>query len=73
MVIVGDRVVCPQCGSAAQLLRIGRAASLVDVSRRTIYSYVEDGSVYAIRVAGRTLRVCSGCLMHVENAVDKSS
>lgn len=61
--VVDNRVVCPQCGCAVTLLRITRAASLVDVSRRTIYSYIENGSVYAVKVAGKTLRVCSSCLL----------
>jgi excisionase family DNA binding protein len=68
--VVGDRVVCPQCGCAAKLLRITRAASLVDVSRRTIYGYIEDGSVYAVKVAGKTLRVCSNCLLDRGSKVD---
>jgi excisionase family DNA binding protein len=61
--VVGERVVCPRCGCAVQPLRIHRAAAIVDVSRRTIYSYIEEGSVYAVKVAGKTLRVCSNCLL----------
>jgi excisionase family DNA binding protein len=61
--VTGDRVSCPQCKVLAHLIRIDRAARLVDVSRRTIYSYIEDGSVFAFRVAGRTLRICESCLL----------
>ena len=61
--IVGERVVCPLCHQEVQLLRIMRAARLADVSRRTIYSYIEEGSVYAARVAGKTMRVCPACLL----------
>lgn len=66
--VVGERVVCPQCQEEVQLLRISRAAKLVDVSRRTIYSYIEEGSVYAARVAGKTMRVCPGCLLQAQGS-----
>jgi predicted site-specific integrase-resolvase len=36
---------------------------MADVSTKTIYRYVEEGNVYAVRIAGKTLRVCRGCLL----------
>jgi predicted site-specific integrase-resolvase len=36
---------------------------MADVSSKTIYRYIEEGSVYAVRIAGKTLRVCRGCLL----------
>lgn len=61
--IVGDRVWCPLCGDYTQLIKIPNAARLVDVHRRTIYRYIEEGLVYAIKAAGKSYRVCSGCLL----------
>ena len=66
---IGDLVICPRCKQAVKLVRIAKAAMLADVSRRTIYNYIDDGSIYAIRVAGKTLRVCSSCLL-VEQSCD---
>jgi excisionase family DNA binding protein len=61
--VFGSRVLCPSCGCHAQLLSVTRAAQLAGVSRRTVYNYVEEGSVYALRLAGKTLRVCAACLL----------
>lgn len=61
--IVGDQVWCPLCTEYAQLIRIHNAARLVDVNRRTIYRYIEEGLVHAVKVAGKSYRVCSGCLL----------
>jgi len=61
--VVGEQVRCPLCNEYSQLLRVSKAAKLADVSRRTIYRYIEEGTVYAVRVAGKTYRVCSGCLL----------
>lgn len=62
-IISGERVWCPLCKEYTQLLKVRRAALLVDVNRRTIYRYIEEGQVYAIKVAGKTFRVCGGCLL----------
>jgi hypothetical protein len=62
--IVDDKILCPYCGECASMLRISRAARMADVSRRTVYSYVESGSVFSLRVAGKTLRVCANCLFN---------
>ena len=59
----GDLVSCPYCKRDVRLLRIHKAAILADVSRRTIYNYIDEGSVYAIKIAGKTLRVCPSCLL----------
>lgn len=61
--IIGDKVWCPLCNEYAQLVRIRNAARLVDVDRRTIYRYIEEGVVYVIKAAGKSYRVCSGCLL----------
>jgi|GEM_PF-1134814 len=61
--LIGERVWCPFCEDYEQLLRVSKTAKLADVSTRTIYRYIEEGIVYAIKVAGKTYRVCSGCLL----------
>lgn len=61
--VVGEQVWCPRCNEYAQLIRVHNAARLVDVNRRTIYRYIEEGLVYVIKAAGKSYRVCSGCLL----------
>lgn len=61
--IIGDQVWCPLCSDYSQLVRIRNAARLVDVHRRTIYRYIEEGLVHSVKVAGKSYRVCSGCLL----------
>jgi excisionase family DNA binding protein len=46
-----------------------KAAKVADVHRRTIYRYVESGEIYHLKVAGKTTRVCSGCLLKREEMV----
>ena len=58
-----DNDQCPICRAPLQLLRISSAARAVDVSPKTIYRYVEKGDVFAVKVAGKTLRVCKTCLL----------
>jgi excisionase family DNA binding protein len=53
---------CPLCEKRVQLLRVTNAAKLVDVHARTIYRYIDEGVVYAIKVVGKTYRVCGDCL-----------
>jgi hypothetical protein len=58
-----DQDQCPICKAHLQLLRISRAAKMADVSSKTIYRYIEEGNVYAVKIAGKTLRVCKACLL----------
>jgi excisionase family DNA binding protein len=60
---IGQQVWCPSCNKNVQVLRVSNAAKLVDVGPRTIYRYIDDGSVCAWKAAGKTLRVCKGCLL----------
>jgi excisionase family DNA binding protein len=53
---------CPLCRKYVQVLRVCNAAKLVDLHSRTIYRYIDEGLVYAIKIAGRTYRVCRDCL-----------
>lgn len=57
------RIFCPLCSDYAQFLRVQKAAILVDVDKRSIYRYIEEGKVYTIKAAGHTYRVCSNCLL----------
>ena len=59
----GDRVRCPRCGHSVQLLRISKAVALANVTRQTVSSYIDEGTVYTFKVAGTTLRLCPGCLL----------
>ena len=54
--IIGEQVWCPLCNGA-------NAAKLASVHRRTIYRYIEEGIVYTLKVAGKSYRVCSSCLL----------
>lgn len=56
------KVWCPLCKKSVQLLRVTNAAKLVDVHQRTIYRYIEEGSVHALKIVGKTYRVCGDCL-----------
>jgi excisionase family DNA binding protein len=57
-----SRVWCPLCEKQVSLLRVARAAKLIDVHSRTIYRYIDEGLVYAVKVVGKTYRVCGECL-----------
>lgn len=56
------KVWCPLCKKNVRLLRVTNAAKLVDVHPRTIYRYIEEGSIHAVKVVGKTYRVCGVCL-----------
>lgn len=70
-IIHGEKIWCPFCKDYVQLLRIQSAAKLADVNRRTVCRYIQDGKVYAIKVAGMTYRVCSSCLLKQSAAADE--
>jgi hypothetical protein len=61
--VLGDKVWCPRCSEYVKVVRVSGAAKIVDVDRRTVYNYVKKRKVYAVKVAGSTLRVCSHCLL----------
>jgi excisionase family DNA binding protein len=58
-----EQVWCPLCNKHVRVLRVSNAAKLVDVRPRTIYRYIDEGLVYALKVAGKTYRVCKTCLL----------
>ena len=53
---------CPFCKKTVKLLRVTHAAKNVDVTNRTIYRYIDEGLIHAVKVAGKTYRVCGDCL-----------
>jgi excisionase family DNA binding protein len=57
-----QKVWCPLCEKNVQLFKVSNAAKLVDVRSRTIYRYIDEGLVFAVKVAGKTYRVCGDCL-----------
>jgi len=61
--VLGDKVWCPRCGEYVKVVRVSSAAKIVDVDRRTVYNYVKKNKVFAVKVAGSTLRVCTHCLL----------
>jgi len=61
-----DEIWCPKCQCHTRFLKISKAAEIADVDRRSVYRYVESGDVYSVKIAGKTLRVCAGCLFKPE-------
>ena len=61
-----NKILCPTCQDYKKFLKPHNAASLADVTRRTIYRYIDEGKVYAVKVAGNTYRICCGCLLKAE-------
>jgi len=61
--VVGDKVWCPRCREYVKVVRVAGAAKIVDVDRRTIYNYIKKNQLFAVKVAGNTIRVCSHCLL----------
>jgi hypothetical protein len=62
-IVSGERIYCPRCEKYVTFLRISKASKIADVKRRSVYRYIEDGSVYSLKIAGKTLRVCAECLL----------
>jgi len=62
--LAGQKIWCSICKDHHRFLRIPTAARLLEVSRRTIYRHIEDGSINVFKFAGTGhYRVCSGCLL----------
>ena len=63
-VLAEQKIWCPICKEYYRFLRIPTAARLMEVSRRTIYRHIEDGSIHVFKLGGTGhYRVCSGCLL----------
>jgi hypothetical protein len=57
---------CSECKRRTQFVKISVAAREADVSLKTIYRYIEEGTVYAVKVAGKNYRLCLECLFRPE-------
>jgi hypothetical protein len=66
--VLADKVWCPRCGEYLKFVRVAQAANIVDVDRRTVYNYIKKNKVYALKVAGGTLRICTHCLLRDANS-----
>lgn len=63
-IFTDQKIWCPLCKDHHRFLRIPSAARLLEVSRRTIYRHIEEGSVHVFKLGGTgRYRVCSGCLL----------
>jgi len=65
----GDGIWCPLCREYVRLIKIEKAARLADVNRRTIYRYIEEGKIRSLKIAGKTQRVCSKCLLKPDDEI----
>lgn len=68
----GDKIWCPRCREYVKVIRVAGAAKIVDVDRRTVYNYIKKNQVFAVKVAGKTIRVCSHCLLR-ENQEERTN
>ena len=59
-IFTGQKIWCPRCKDLRQFLQVPNAARLLDVDRRTVYRYIEEGRVHAFKPAAiGNYRVCS--------------
>ena len=65
--LIDQKFLCPFCKKYVQLFRVSNAAKLVDVHSRTIYRYIDEGLIYAVKIVGKTYRVCGDCLFRQNN------
>ncbi len=55
---------CPQCHRQTVWLNVQQACRLIEVDRRTLYRYMEQGKIaYRQRPSGRGRFVCHDCLL----------
>jgi hypothetical protein len=71
--VLGEKVWCQRCRQYVKIIRVSGAAKIVDVDRRTIYNYIKQQKLFAVKVAGNTLRVCSNCLLRQSEPVNGSN
>lgn len=54
---------CPLCHRQTRMLTSAQAADILDVSRRTIYRWVQERKIHAIRRPSGRLRICEDSLL----------
>ena len=59
-------------GNTSKSLESPARLKIVDVDRRRVYNYIKKKKVYAVKVAGNTIRVCSQCLLR-ENQEERTN
>jgi excisionase family DNA binding protein len=64
---------CPLCHRAISLVGITSAARVMNVSRKTIYQWIEKGLVTTCRTASGRQLVCYSSLFRVADADDNES
>lgn len=57
---------CPQCRRTIRLVSIELAHSTVDVSRRTMYIWIEKGLVRTVRLASGRSLICFSSLFRAQ-------
>jgi predicted DNA-binding transcriptional regulator YafY len=69
--ISDGRVWCELCNDHVRFVSIHHATLFGDVSRRTIYRYIDSGKIRFFKLAGTgQYRVCSGCLLSQSKPTD---
>jgi excisionase family DNA binding protein len=51
-----------QCSKDIHWLKIIEAADYLHVNKKTIYAWLEEGKIYAVKTPSNIYRVCRGCL-----------
>jgi|SRR5436190_9036989 len=61
---------CPKCQRGIALISITTASQVVNVSRKTIYLWIEKGLVSTVRIAGGRQLVCFSSLFSKSDRKD---
>ena len=61
---LGERIWCRICKAHTQFVSIHHATKFADVSRRSVYRYIEQGKIQSFKLAATgQYRVCTSCLI----------
>ena len=63
---------CPKCQRGIALISITTASQVVNVSRKTIYLWIEKGLVSTVRIAGGRQLVCFSSLFSKSDRKDSA-
>ena len=58
---------CPNCDRVTEMLTINEACAFMEISRRTIYNWMESGALHVCRNAGGHPLICSSSLLVPHN------
>jgi hypothetical protein len=63
---------CPLCRQATRFISVKQACEIIEVNRRTLYRYMEEGKLgYRQRPSGRGRFVCHDCLLKLPEALQE--